>query len=184
MRPSSPRADDPKAGGEQERSWQPRQATRMDHASPRAKRRNTGRSAVSDRNASTEQCSKSSSRSSTRESRTVKATGLGREKGVKPRSPSRPASKERQTLGIGCGSKSYFDTIPHERLMERVAEKVADGTVLNLIEGMLQAGVMEHRRRTASDQQRSPQELISSKRTSLSNIYLMDWTRKIARKGP
>jgi RNA-directed DNA polymerase len=32
--------------------------------------------------------------------------------------------------------KSYFDTIPHERLMERVAEKVADGKVLSLIEGM------------------------------------------------
>jgi RNA-directed DNA polymerase len=39
--------------------------------------------------------------------------------------------------------KSYFDTIPHERLMERVAEKVADGKVLSLIEGMLQAGVMD-----------------------------------------
>ena len=39
--------------------------------------------------------------------------------------------------------KSYFDTIPHERLMERVGEKVADGKVLSLIEGMLQAGVMD-----------------------------------------
>jgi RNA-directed DNA polymerase len=27
--------------------------------------------------------------------------------------------------------KSYFDTIPHERLMEQVAEKIADGKVLN-----------------------------------------------------
>ena len=27
--------------------------------------------------------------------------------------------------------KSYFDTIPHERLMERVGEKVSDGRVLN-----------------------------------------------------
>jgi RNA-directed DNA polymerase len=39
--------------------------------------------------------------------------------------------------------KSYFDTIPHGRLMERVGEKVYDGKVLRLIEGMLQVGVMD-----------------------------------------
>jgi hypothetical protein len=31
----------------------------------------------------------------------------------------------------------------YERLMEGVAEKVADGKVLSLLEGMLQAGVMD-----------------------------------------
>ena len=36
---------------------------------------------------------------------------------------------------VDADLKSYFDTIPHERLMERVGEEVADGKVLSLIEG-------------------------------------------------
>jgi RNA-directed DNA polymerase len=39
--------------------------------------------------------------------------------------------------------KGYFDSIPHERLLELVAERIADGRVLALIEGFLKAGVME-----------------------------------------
>ena len=39
--------------------------------------------------------------------------------------------------------KSYFDTIPHERLMDRVRERIADGRVLRLIESFLKAGIME-----------------------------------------
>jgi Retron-type reverse transcriptase len=77
--------------------------------------------------------------------------------------------------------KSYFDTIPHERLMERVAEKVADGKVLSLIEGMLQAGVMDTEEGWQATKQGSPQGAVIS--PLLSNIYLngLDW--KIARKG-
>ena len=33
--------------------------------------------------------------------------------------------------------KSYFDTIPHDRLLALVAEHIADGQVLGLIEGFL-----------------------------------------------
>ena len=77
--------------------------------------------------------------------------------------------------------KSYFDTIPHERLMERVAEKVADGKVLSLIEGMLQAGVMDTVEGWQATKQGSPQGAVIS--PLLSNIYLngLDW--KMARKG-
>lgn len=39
--------------------------------------------------------------------------------------------------------KGFFDNIPHERIMEAVADEVADGNVLDLIEGFLRAGVME-----------------------------------------
>ena len=38
--------------------------------------------------------------------------------------------KEGQTWVVDADLKSYFDTIPHERLLERVEEKVADGRVL------------------------------------------------------
>ncbi len=39
--------------------------------------------------------------------------------------------------------KGYFDSIPHQRLMELVGERIADGRVLALIERMLKAGGMD-----------------------------------------
>jgi RNA-directed DNA polymerase len=82
---------------------------------------------------------------------------------------------------VDADLKSYFDTIPHERLMERVGEKVADGKVLSLIEGMLQAGVMDTVEGWQATKQGSPQGAVIS--PLLSNIYLngLDW--KMARNG-
>jgi len=39
--------------------------------------------------------------------------------------------------------KGYFDNIPHEKLIDFVAERVSDGRVLRLIRSFLKAGVME-----------------------------------------
>jgi RNA-directed DNA polymerase len=39
--------------------------------------------------------------------------------------------------------KGYFDSIPHQRLMELVGERIADGRVLTLIESFLKQGIME-----------------------------------------
>jgi RNA-directed DNA polymerase len=77
--------------------------------------------------------------------------------------------------------KKYFDTIPHERLMEQVAEKIADGKVLSLIEGMLRAGMMDSVKGWQESGQGSPQGAVIS--PLLSNIYLngLDW--KMARSG-
>jgi RNA-directed DNA polymerase len=44
---------------------------------------------------------------------------------------------------VDADLKSYFDTIPQERLMQRMGEKIGDGRVLKLVEQMLQAGVMD-----------------------------------------
>src|SRR5690606_28964198 len=44
---------------------------------------------------------------------------------------------------IDADLKSYFDTIPHDRLIEAVREEVVDGTVLRLIEGFLKSGVLD-----------------------------------------
>lgn len=44
---------------------------------------------------------------------------------------------------VDCDLKGYFDTIPHDRLIDRVAERVADGSILRLIRAFLEAGVME-----------------------------------------
>jgi RNA-directed DNA polymerase len=82
---------------------------------------------------------------------------------------------------VDADLKSYFDTIPHEGLMERVGEKIADGKVLNLIEGMLQAGVMDSVAGWQTTGQGSPQGAVIS--PLLSNIYLngLDW--KMTREG-
>jgi group II intron reverse transcriptase/maturase len=44
---------------------------------------------------------------------------------------------------VDADIKGYFDTIPHERLLDFVAEEVADGKVLCLIRQFLSAKVME-----------------------------------------
>lgn len=44
---------------------------------------------------------------------------------------------------IDADLKSYFDTIPHDKLMSLVREEIVDGTVISLLESFLQAGVLE-----------------------------------------
>jgi RNA-directed DNA polymerase len=70
--------------------------------------------------------------------------------------------------------KGYFDAIPHERLMERVGEKIADGRVLELIKRFLTAGVMEGMQRWEAEKG-APQGAVIS--PLLANIYLnpLDW---------
>ncbi len=82
---------------------------------------------------------------------------------------------------VNADLKSYFDTIPHEGLMERIGEKVSDGRVLSLIEGMLQAGVLDSVKGWQATKQGSAQGAVIS--PLLSNIYLngLDW--KMAQKG-
>jgi RNA-directed DNA polymerase len=82
--------------------------------------------------------------------------------------------------------KSYFDTIPHEELMERVSRKVSDGRVLKLIESLLKAGVMESMKGWQPTEKGTPQGAVVS--PLLANIYLdpLDWKmeqggRKMAR---
>ena len=65
--------------------------------------------------------------------------------------------------------KSYFDTIPHAELLDRVREKVADSKVLGLLQAYLTAKVME----TAegwTPEEGTPQGAVIS--PLLSNIYL------------
>jgi RNA-directed DNA polymerase len=48
---------------------------------------------------------------------------------------------------VDADLKSYFDTIPHQPLMERVEEEVADGRVLELIESYLRQQILETAKR-------------------------------------
>src|SRR3979490_3516032 len=83
--------------------------------------------------------------------------------------------------GSRTGKGTAFMAIPHERLMERVGEKIADGRVMSLIEGMLKAGVMDSLKGWQPTEQGSPQGAVIS--PVLSNIYLNGLNWKMARNG-
>ena len=88
--------------------------------------------------------------------------------------------KEGYKWVVDCDLKSYFDTIPQEALIDRVAEEVADGTVLKLIRSFLQAGVMNEGQfqRTIAG---TPQGGVIS--PLLANIYLHSFDQMIQERG-
>ena len=51
--------------------------------------------------------------------------------------------KTGKTWVVDADIKSYFDTISHDKLMQDIKEQVADGRVLELIEGYLKQGVID-----------------------------------------
>jgi RNA-directed DNA polymerase len=64
--------------------------------------------------------------------------------------------------------KSYFDTIPHDRLLALVAQKVSDGKVLNLIDAFLHQGVLEDLKEWTPEQG-TPQGAVVTPPTMLQN---------------
>jgi len=76
--------------------------------------------------------------------------------------------------------KSYFDTIPHDRLMTLVGQKISDGRVLALIEMFLKQGVLDGLSEWTPEQG-SPQGAVIS--PLLSNIYLNPLDHKMAAVG-
>jgi RNA-directed DNA polymerase len=51
--------------------------------------------------------------------------------------------KQGYTHVVDADLKSYFDTIPHDKLMQKLRRKISDGRVLTLIESFLQAGILD-----------------------------------------
>ena len=74
------------------------------------------------------------------------------------------------TWVVDADLKSYFDTIPHGRLMARVEERIADGRVLALIRSYLKQGVMEGLCHYEAGEEGTPQGAVIS--PLLANIYL------------
>jgi RNA-directed DNA polymerase len=81
---------------------------------------------------------------------------------------------------VDADLKSYFDTIPHDRLMTLVGQKVSDGRVLNLIEAFLKQGVLDGLTEWTPETG-SPQGAVIS--PLLSNIYLNPLDHLMAREG-
>jgi RNA-directed DNA polymerase len=77
--------------------------------------------------------------------------------------------KQGYTWIVDADLKSYFDTIPHEPLMERVREKVSDGRVLDLVAAFLNQQVLDGRK-SWTPEGGTPQGAVLS--PLLSNLYL------------
>lgn len=84
------------------------------------------------------------------------------------------------TYIVDADLKSYFDTIPHDRLMALVGQKVSDGRVLSLIESFLKQGVLDGLREWTPEEG-SPQG--GSISPLLSNIYLNPLDHQMAEQG-
>ena len=76
--------------------------------------------------------------------------------------------------------KSYFDSIPHDKLLDEVHKHVADGRVLALIEAFLKAEILDGMRHWTPESG-APQGAVLS--PLLSNLYLNDLDRGMARSG-
>lgn len=81
---------------------------------------------------------------------------------------------------VDADLKSYFDTIPHEKLMALIAGKVSDSRVLALIRVFLSQGVMEEGKYWTPEAGTPQGGVISP---LLSNIYLDPLDHLLAGKG-
>lgn len=82
---------------------------------------------------------------------------------------------------VDADLKSYFDTLPHTRLMKRVQERIADGRVLALIADYLKAGVMDTMNGWQPTEQGTPQGAVIS--PLLANVYLNPLDHHMAQRG-
>lgn len=76
--------------------------------------------------------------------------------------------------------KSYFDTIPHHPLLERISTKISDGRILEMLRQFLEQGVMDGLAEWTPTQG-SPQGAVIS--PLLSNIYLDPLDHHMADQG-
>lgn len=84
------------------------------------------------------------------------------------------------TWVVDADLKSYFDTIPHDQLMARVEEQIADGRVLSLLRGYLHQKVMDGLAEWTPDSG-TPQGAVIS--PLLANLYLNPLDHHLAVKG-
>ena len=82
---------------------------------------------------------------------------------------------------VDADLKSFFDTIPHDRLMALLKRRVADGRVLALVESYLGAGVLEEARGWQASARGTPQGGVIS--PLLANLYLDPLDHLMAQRG-
>lgn len=88
--------------------------------------------------------------------------------------------KQGQRWVVDADLKSYFDTIDHDLLMERVSEHVSDGRILALIRSFLECEVTD-KGETYSPDRGTPQGGVIS--SLLANIFLNPLDHMMAEEG-
>ena len=89
---------------------------------------------------------------------------------------------------IDADVTAYFDTIPHDRLMKTVAQRVVDGAMLALVKRFLEAPIIDERDggRPRRPRQGTPQGGVIS--PLLANVYLhlldRNFRHRVAARGP
>jgi RNA-directed DNA polymerase len=88
--------------------------------------------------------------------------------------------EEGYTFAVDADFASYFDTIPHERLMQRVEERVSDGRILALLRSWLAQDILAGMQRWTPTEG-TPQGAVIS--PLLANIYLHPLDQWMAARG-
>jgi RNA-directed DNA polymerase len=81
---------------------------------------------------------------------------------------------------VDADLKAYFDSIPHDRLLQLVRERIVDGRVLAILEAWLEQEVMDGAASWIPDQG-SPQGAVIS--PLLANVYLDELDHLVQRAG-
>lgn len=89
--------------------------------------------------------------------------------------------EEGRTWIVDADLKGYFDTIPKDRLMIRIEERIADSRVLAMIRSYLDQGVMEELTLHEPTERGTPQGAVIS--PLLANIYLDPLDHLLAAHG-
>jgi RNA-directed DNA polymerase len=84
------------------------------------------------------------------------------------------------TFVVDADFESYFDSIPHERLMQRVEERISDGRVLGLLRGWLEQDILRGLEQWTPTEG-TPQGAVIS--PLLANIYLHPLDELMAARG-
>jgi RNA-directed DNA polymerase len=82
---------------------------------------------------------------------------------------------------VDADLKGYFDSIPQDKLEAAVAERIADGAVLELIHRFLKQGVMESGKGWSPTEKGTPHGAVLS--PLLANIYLNPLDHRMAQRG-
>lgn len=88
--------------------------------------------------------------------------------------------KEGFNVVVDADLESYFDSIPHERLMKRVEERISDGRILDLLRLWLGQDIMGEMQRW-TPVEGTPQGAVIS--PLLANIYLHPLDERMAKLG-
>lgn len=84
------------------------------------------------------------------------------------------------TYVVDADLQSYFDTIPHERMMDKIEKYISDGSILSLVNKWLKQGCMEDGKEWTPIQG-TPQGGVLS--PILANLYLHDLDQHVTQFG-